>query len=121
MEPARNWMLAQAGGAPSSRMADLGINATAATLAGGLAAAVTTPFDVAKTKIQTADSSKARQRSLLAVMTQLAQVGLARMGSSCAMGSKFMREQECELPASSSTRSLTCTYHCFAHMYHNML
>ena len=76
MEPARNWMLVQAAGAPNSRMADLGINATAATLAGGVAAAVTTPFDVAKTKIQTADSSKARQRSLLAVMTQLAQVGL---------------------------------------------
>ena len=86
MEPARNWMLAQAGGAPSSRMVDLGINATAATLAGGLAAAVTTPFDVAKTKIQTADSSKARQRSLLTVMTQLAQVGLAWMRTSGAMG-----------------------------------
>ena len=75
MEPTRGYLQAQSGGAPNSRLADLGINATAATLAGGLAAAVTTPFDVAKTQIQTADTSATgRQRSLPVVMTQIAQV-----------------------------------------------
>ena len=77
LEPSRHWLETHTHISHSTAGIDmhtLTINAVAGSAAGAEAAAVTTPFDVVKTKLQTRDAQLAR-KSTLACLVKIAQKG----------------------------------------------
>ena len=67
LEPSRAWLDSHAQisrGSSSIDMHTLAVNALAGSAAGAAAAAVTTPFDVVKTRLQTQDAQLARSGTL---------------------------------------------------------
>ncbi|DBA67624.1 TPA: hypothetical protein ACH3X2_001362 [Trebouxia sp. C0005] len=67
LEPSRTWLDSHAHishGPSGINMHTLAINALAGSVAGAAAAAVTTPFDVVKTRLQTRDAQLARKGTL---------------------------------------------------------
>ena len=79
MEPSRSWLDSHTYSSPPSSGIDmhtLGINAVAGSSAGAAAAAVTTPLDVVKTRLQTRDASLGRKGTFKCLQTVARQEGL---------------------------------------------
>ena len=79
MEPSRSWLHGNIHiSHPSSGidLQTLGVNALAGSSAGAAAAAVTTPFDVVKTRLQTRDESLARKGTFRCLQTVAQQEGI---------------------------------------------